>query len=106
MLDAEVVAMTDWAEMPAPSPEMVAPGLDQMIGAEERAKRIETARDAWYDGEWAKRIETARDAWYDGEWAFDPEVLRPQDALIRGLDRIFDARLMRFRFPAVMGRPR
>jgi len=44
MTDHESVAMTDWAEMPAPSPDVVAGGTAR-LSESERAERIERAWD-------------------------------------------------------------
>ncbi len=83
--------MTDWAEMPAPSPEMVAAWT--RFSEARRAKRIETARDAYVMG--AMGVRPA-----------DMEPLGRHDALLR-LEASYAVRwALRMTYPAVMGRPR
>ncbi len=81
--------MTDWAEMPAPSPEVVAEWMTR-----------------WQEAERAGRIERALDAWFDGGWVPAIAELERHDALVRMCSFRVAKTSMRVRYPAVMGRPR
>ncbi len=86
MLDASVESMTDWAEMPAPSPEVVAEGTARLSEAE-RAEMIETARDAYVLGVRGK--------------GRDP--LRRHDALWRLEAAYATTWALRMAYPAIFG---
>jgi len=78
--------MTDWAEMPAPSPDVMAEGLAR-----------------WAEAQRARRIEAARDAWYSGALGLYLSDLHRHDALSRAVVRIIERRRQREDYPAIFG---
>ena len=85
IMDASDQQMTDWAEMPAPSPEMMADWT------------------RWNQDARAKRIEAARDAWYSGALGLYLSDLHRHDALSRAVVRIIERRRQREDYPAIFG---